>query len=199
MLQLFGTPTSPYVRRVRVTAIELGLPLELVDTRQEAGQAALRAASPIWKVPVLAGEGREPLLDSRVICAALVREHGPGPLRVPSDPDLEANLVNVADGALDALINAFYLQLDGVDPASVPYLVKQRERAAACVDWLAGRLRGVWLTEEEKLGPAEVALQTALDWMVFRDRHPVDADPRLAAFRAFHGARPSFEETFPRV
>ncbi len=197
-MKLYGTLTSPYVRRVRVTAQELSVPLDLVDTRQEEGQAALRAVSPIWKVPVLVEDDREPLFDSRVISDALVRDHGPGALRVPSDPDLEANLVNAADGALDALINVFYLQQGGVDPAAVPYLVKQQERAGSCIVWLAGRLQGQWFTVEEKLGPAEIALQTAIDWMVFRGRYPVDDDPRLAAFRAFHGKRPSFAATVPR-
>ena len=52
-MTLYGTTTSPYVRRVRVVTLELGLPLTWVDTFTDAGQAALRARSPVWKVPVV--------------------------------------------------------------------------------------------------------------------------------------------------
>jgi glutathione S-transferase len=196
-MKVYGTPTSPYVRRVRVVALELGVPLDLVDTRGPEGQAALRAVSPIWKVPVLVREGRETLYDSRAITAALLRDHGPGALRFAADLDAEANLVNVADAALDALTNAYQVEQGGVDVSAVPYLAKQRDRAAACLAWLSARLRGPWLTTDERLGPAEIALKVALDWMVFRGRFPVDDDPRLAAFRAFHEARPSFASTAP--
>src|SRR5258705_9543 len=51
-MKLYGTAASPFVRRVRVTAAEVGEPVELVNTATEAGHAELRALSPIWKVPV---------------------------------------------------------------------------------------------------------------------------------------------------
>lgn len=196
-MKVYGTPTSPYVRRVRVVALELSVPVDLVDTRGPEGQAALRKVSPIWKVPVLVRDGREPLYDSHAITAALLRDHGPGALRVPVDPDEEANLVSVSESALDALTNVFQLEQGGADVSAVPYLAKQKDRAAACLGWIAARLRGPWLTADERLGMAEIALQVGLDWMAFRKRFPVDDDPRLAAFRAFHGRRPSFATTAP--
>src|SRR5689334_20579236 len=127
-MKVYGTPTSPYVRRVRVVALELAVPLDLVDTRGPEGQAALRKVSPTWKVPVLVRDGREPLYDSHVIARALVRDHGPGALRVPADPDAEANLVTVAESALDALTNAYQLELGG-DVSALPYVAKQKDRA----------------------------------------------------------------------
>ena len=41
-MKLFGSTTSPFVRRVRVVAAELGEPVDRIDTAAEAGQAALR-------------------------------------------------------------------------------------------------------------------------------------------------------------
>ena len=46
-MKLYGTTTSPFVRRVRVAALELGHTFDLVNTAHDDGQAALRAASPI--------------------------------------------------------------------------------------------------------------------------------------------------------
>ena len=50
MITLFGTTTSPFVRRVRVVCLEKGLPFTLVPALTDEGQAALRAVSPVWKV-----------------------------------------------------------------------------------------------------------------------------------------------------
>src|SRR6478672_6182552 len=124
-MKLYGTTTSPFVRRVRIVAAELGEPVELVDTATEEGTRALQAVTPLWKVPVAELDG-ELLFDSRVICDALVAARGWGPLRPSVAAD--ANLRTVADGALDSAINWFYLvRRDGAE-TDLPYLRKQRER-----------------------------------------------------------------------
>ncbi|HTL38522.1 MAG TPA: glutathione S-transferase N-terminal domain-containing protein [Kofleriaceae bacterium] len=51
-MKLYGTTTSPFVRRVRVVAAEVGESVDLLNTAPPDGQAKLRAISPIWKVPV---------------------------------------------------------------------------------------------------------------------------------------------------
>src|SRR5690606_5704652 len=70
-MKLYGTTTSPFVRRVRVVAAEVGEPVERIDTAPEAGQAALREVSPIRKVPVAVIDGRT-LFDSHTIIDWLV-------------------------------------------------------------------------------------------------------------------------------
>ncbi len=74
-MKIYGTTTSPFVRRVRVVAQELGEPIERVDTATEAGMAELRGVSPIRKVPVAIVDGA-PVFDSRAITRALVARHG---------------------------------------------------------------------------------------------------------------------------
>jgi glutathione S-transferase len=195
-MELYGSRTSPFVRRVRAVLLELGLEHALVDTATPEGQAALLAVTPVWKVPVLV-EGGEVTLDSRVIVERLLARHGPGPLRAGAPGLAEENLVTVVDAALDAAINVRYLAADGADPERVAYLAKQRTRVASAMAWLEARVDGPWLGGEPRFGRAELALFTALDWMVFRDAHPVAAHPRLAAFRAAHAERPSLAATRP--
>ena len=79
MIQLLGSRTSPFVRRVRVVAHELGVAIEFLDSTTEAGQALVRDWSPIRKIPV-ARFGDEVVLDSHTIISRLLAEHG-GPLR----------------------------------------------------------------------------------------------------------------------
>src|SRR5687768_484493 len=104
---LHGTITSPYVRRVRIVAQELGLSFNLIDTATEDGQASLRTVTPIWKVPVAEVAPGDQVLDSHSIIERLVADHGPGPLRLARAEERwrESNLHHVIDGALDAAIN----------------------------------------------------------------------------------------------
>lgn len=200
-LRLYGTETSPYVRRVRIVAAELKVDLELIDTKTDAGQAALREVSPIWKVPaaVFVDEDHEQLvLDSAVINEHLMRTRGPGPL-APHDPaDVYIqNLLHVIDGALDALINVFYLAKDGVEPKDASYVQKQRDRAASACAWLDARVQGSSLTGSAKLSLADIALVTTVGWMQFRETYPIQDHTNL--MRCYEAAvnRPSVQATRP--
>lgn len=198
-LQLFGTTTSPFVRRVRIVAAECGLACELVDTASEAGQISLRAVTPIWKVPV-ARIGERTVFDSHAITELLLAEH-PSPLR-PFDPlrDLdERNIITVIDGALDAAINAFYFRRDGYEPETMPYTRKQLERTDAALAWLDARIDGDWLTATPRLGLAEIALVTALGWMQFRGAVDIERFARLRRAFERHDARASFAATRPHA
>lgn len=197
VLRIYGTQTSPYVRRVRIVADELELGHELVDTTSEAGLAALRALTPIWKVPVAELDGTV-VLDSAVINEALMRAHGPGPL-APHDPsDLAVrNLISVIDGALDSLINCFYLARDGVTAESASYLKKHQDRAASTMSWLDARIDDVWLTPAKAFGLAEIALCTTLAWMRFRNTYAIERHPALLRCLEQHSARPSMLATQP--
>ncbi len=194
-IELFGTFTSPYVRRVRIIAAELGVPLEMRDTATPQGQQALRAATPLWKVPAAFVDGQL-IVDSDAIGEHLVARFGPGPLAAHEPTDVEAsNLTKIVDGALDSLINAFYLAKEGVTGQQAPYLDKQRARAASALSWVDARV------DEPSLGggfglPA-IGLLTALEWMTFRDAYPVAEHPGLVRFLSRHAERPSCVSTRP--
>lgn len=197
--ELFGTLTSPYVRRVRIVAAELGVRTDWTDTSTPEGQAALRELNPIWKVPAARIEDQR-VFDSALICRTLMARFGPGPLSSAETLNVDAlNTILVIDGALDSLINAFYLAKDGVQAADVAYVQKQRERAVAALRWVEGRVRGPWLTEAEQFGLPEIALITALDWMAFRQAHDVGQHPLLVECASHHRHRPSVASTAPAL
>jgi glutathione S-transferase len=194
-MKLFGTVTSPYVRRVRIVAAELGEPVELVDTATDAGQAALRAVAPLWKVPTAIVDGQT-IFDSHLVVDHLLATRGPGPFAPPADAARDRNLAAVIDGALDASINAFYLKKDGADPARIPYLAKQLARVGSALAWVdaevaAGALRDGALTT------TAVSLVTAVGWMRFRAAHPVADYAAITRLAASLEERPSFASTVP--
>ncbi|MEZ4361420.1 MAG: glutathione S-transferase family protein [Kofleriaceae bacterium] len=199
-MKLYGTITSPFVRRVRVVASELGCPVELVDTAGEAGQAALREVTPIRKVPVAVVDGRT-LFDSRVIIDWLTTTRGFGGLAPPADRWREANLVNAIDAAVDSAIQLFYLRRDGIAIDGNPFATRQLERVDAIFTWLGNELgpdARSFAPGVASLGLAEISLVAVLDWMDFRQTYPTERAPQLAELRAAWRARPSLAATLPR-
>lgn len=197
VLRIYGTQTSPYVRRVRIVAHELKLAHELVDTSTEDGLAAMRAVTPIWKIPIAELDGVA-VFDSAVINETLLRLHGPGPLALHDPHDvILRNAITVIDGALDSLINCFYLAKDGVTPEDAAYVHKQQDRAASAMAWLEGRASEGWLTPTKSFGLAEIALCTALGWMRFRDTYAIEQHPALLRCFEQHSERPSLVATQP--
>jgi glutathione S-transferase len=192
--RLFGTKTSPYVRRVRIVSHELGVEYDWTDVSTDDGQAELRRTNPLWKVPTMV-VGPHVLLESREINRYLMSSFGPKDLHQPSADDLDAlAFSNVVDGALDALINAFYLRRDGVATDDVAYAQKQVERAANAMAWLESRDDQLAI---DRFGLLEIGLMTALDWMRFRDTYAIERHPQLIAVLERWAERPSVRDTAP--
>lgn len=197
-MKLYGTTTSPFVRRARVVAEEVGEPIEWIDTATEAGQAALREVTPIRKVPV-AVAGERTLFDSRVIIEWMTTTRGWGTLAPPRDVWREDNLVNAIDAALDSVIQLFYLRRDGIAVDGTAFAQRQLERADAIFAWLDGQLAADRRGFSAGFGLAELTLVCALDWMEFRKTYPTERAAGLAAVRTAWGERPSLVATRPRV
>jgi len=191
-MKLFGTTTSPFVRRVHVIAVEIGEPIEWVDTATEAGQAALREISPIRKVPVAIVDGRT-LFDSQVIGSWLTATRGHGGLAPPRDPWRERNLVNAADEAILSVIQLFQLRRDGVAIDGNAFATRQLDRTDAIFQWLGNELSA------RDFGVAELSAICALDWMDFRATYPTERAAALAPVRAAWRDRPSIAASRPHT
>lgn len=197
-MKLYGTTTSPFVRRVRVVAAEVGLEVDLVDTAPAAGQAALREVSPIRKVPVAVVDGMT-VFDSRTIIDWITANVGFGTLAGLREPFREANLVNAIDAALDAAIQLFYLRRDGVAIDGTPYATRQLERVDAIFTWLGAQLAPGGRGFGEGLGLPEITLVCALDWMDFRSAYPTERGSAVASVRTAWADHPSFATTRPHA
>ena len=191
-MKLYGTTTSPFVRRVRVVAAEVGEPVDRIDTANDAGMAQLREVSAIRKVPVAVVDGRT-LYDSRVIIDWLVTTRGWGGVQPPRDRWREQNLLNAIDAALDSVIQLFYLRRDGVHVDGTPYAQRQLDRADAIFAWLGKEL------SPDAFGLAEISVCCGLDWMDFRNVYPTERAKALDPVRAALRERPSMVATRPHA
>jgi glutathione S-transferase len=72
-LKLYTSKTSPFARKVRISAMLLGLDrrIELIDTDANANPPGLHAANPLGQIPTLVTEDGFALFDSAVICEYL--------------------------------------------------------------------------------------------------------------------------------
>ncbi|WP_225412830.1 glutathione S-transferase family protein [Stigmatella hybrida] len=201
-MKLYGTLTSPFVRRVRIVALELGQSFEFITTAAPEGDAELRQHTPLWKWPtaVFTENGTKRVLwDSRNIIDDLFAQHGTGPFQLPTPEEAwkERNAIEAIDGALEASIHLFYLEKEGLSIQAAPYLTKQSQRVASVMTWAESQLHGASFFEKPRLGMAELALLTTLDFMVFRNRYPVAQHPKLVEFQRILSERPSIRQTYP--
>jgi glutathione S-transferase len=191
-MKLLGTPASPFTRRVRIVAAELGEPVDWVDTATDAGQAVLRELSPIWKVPVAIVDGRT-LFDSQVIIDWLLATRGYGGLAPPRDAWRQRNLLTAIAETLNSTIQVFYLRRDGIAVEGNPFAQRQFDRTDTIFAWLARELT------PDAFGLAEASLICALDWMDFRKTYPTERAAALAPIRAAWADRPSVAATRPHA
>ena len=105
-------------------------------------------------------------------------------------------MVSVSDGALDALVNVFCLEADGIRTAQSPYLRRQEQRAADCLAWLE-RVYAGRTTLDRCLSFADVSVLCTVGWIRFRNRMDLGPWAGLAKVEAAHGERPSLVATRP--
>jgi glutathione S-transferase len=112
MMILRFSPSSPFVRKVRIAAALLALESEITLERADTTDPndSLRQINPLGKIPVLIIEDGSAIYDSRVILDYFDERAGGGKI-VPraAKPRLDAlRLQALSDGILDASILTIY-------------------------------------------------------------------------------------------
>lgn len=105
-MKLRSSATSPFVRKVVMTAIECGVELELVPTNAWAPGTDLVGDNPLSKIPALVLDNGDTLFDSPVICEYLDTLHS-GHKLFPHETHERFRQLRVqalADGILDAAV-----------------------------------------------------------------------------------------------
>ena len=107
-LQLFHSPTSPYVRKVLIVAIETGTALDLLPASANPvdRSAELVAVNPLGKVPCLRLPDGRTLYDSAVICRYIAAGSAIYPAGAQEFTALRREAL--ADGLLDAALLTRY-------------------------------------------------------------------------------------------
>jgi glutathione S-transferase len=200
-MKLFGTPTSPYVRKVRIVLAEKKLDYQFILEDVASPDTQIAEINPLGKVPCLVMDDGMAIYDSSVIVEYLDTLSPVAKLIPPSGRE-RAEIRRweaLADGVMDA---AVLVRLEGKRPA------RQQSK-----DWMRhhmGKVETGLVAMSKGLGEkpfcagnhyslADIAVGAALGWLDFRfpDMAWRDAFPNLAVLFAKLSERASFKDTVP--
>jgi len=200
-MKLWYSPPSPFARKVRVAAIELGLAarIELVNTpvMPIKPNPVLIPQNPLVKLPALEAEDGSVLYDSRTICEYLDALARGGLFPEPGPARWDAlRRQSLGDGIMDAGILRRYELLLRPEPLR-------------WADWLAGQQAKIDFALDaaepeatlwgDRFDIGDITIACALGWLDFRfaDYDWRAKRPALAAWYAGSAERPSLAQTVP--
>jgi len=203
MMKLYYSKTSPFARKVLVTAIELGMDnqitLEVAHPLRNAD--VVSKANPLGKVPCLIMADGELVVDSPVICQRLVR-------MAPSKQNLLSSAAStiddverihaLADGIMEAAVALVMESLRPAEQQSPMWKERWQHAVAKSIAYIESheseRLQDTTLT----LG--HIALACALGYLDFRLPAMAwrEGSKRLAEWYETISTRPSLAQTIPR-
>lgn len=201
-MQLIGSLSSPYVRKVRVLLAEKGIECPLLLEDVWAADTKIQHSNPLGKVPCLILDGGAALYDSRVICQYLDSLPPADTLVLSGRERIEVlRWEALADGVLDAgiLIRLEHTQRE-VRERSEKWLARQRGKVVAGLEVMAGDLGESEWCVGACFTLADIAVGCTLGWLAFRlpeiDWHA--QHPNLARHYTKLMKRGSFSESAPR-
>jgi glutathione S-transferase len=198
-MKLYGSLTSPYVRKVRILIREKNLSCEFVVADAWAADSPIPALNPLGKVPALALDTGDVLFDSPVIVEYLDSLKAPVLLPVSGAARWETlRWQALADGMLDATVSRLLELRRPAEQQSAENVRRQEDKIARSIEYTEQRLsRESWLMEN-RFTLADLVMAVALEYIDFRYPHNWRGrHARLAQWLAGVSARPSLIETRP--
>lgn len=209
-LVIYGSPVSPFVRKVAGVCIEKGVPYEIEAVNVFDPPQWFRDISPMKRIPVLrdrsvAEEGvAGTIADSSAICAMIEAKH-PAPALYPAAPMALGDALFLEEYADTALAMAGGLGIFrpiffAISKGEEPDLVKARDAWAnqlpPVFDVLEARLGGREFFAGDALSIADLAVTTVLMQVSLVAETPLERWPGLAAHFAAMQARASIAEPY---
>lgn len=204
-MRLLHAPTSPFVRKVMVVALETGLAdrIEIVFNAASPLQRdpALTALNPLGKIPALVLDDGTTLYDSPVICEYLAALAGDTTLFPPAGPARwqALTLQALGDGLLDAAVGNRYETV--MRPAELrwpQWTQAQMAKIAGALDTIEQAVHtGLIVPTVHHIGL--ITLGCALGYLDFRyaDLGWREGRPAAAQWFADFDARPAMAATRP--
>ncbi|MGH8311739.1 MAG: glutathione S-transferase N-terminal domain-containing protein [Gammaproteobacteria bacterium] len=202
-MQLIGSLSSPYVRKVRVAVAEKGLDCPLMLEDVWAADTKIQKANPLGKVPCLILDDRRALFDSRVICEYL-DSLPPAHTLIPASGAERIAVLRweaLADGVLDAGV---LIRLEHTQRApgerSEKWLARQRSKVTAGLEAMARDLGESEWCVGARFTLADITVGCALGWLAFRlpEIDWSSSHANLAKHYAKLMTRRSFSDTAPK-
>ncbi|MCX8145003.1 MAG: glutathione S-transferase [Azovibrio sp.] len=201
-MKLIGSLTSPYVRKVRIVLAEKKIECDFEIQSPWSEDSVVPDYNPLGEIPVLVLDDGTPLFDSRVI-VEYIDNVTPNNKLFPA-PNRERTEVKrweaLADGMLDAAVEARHESQRPTASQSAAHLRRQREKIMRSLAFMARELGDQPHCMGTPMTLADIAVGTALGYLLFRfpDIEWGQAHPNLARLYDKLAQRPSFQDTMPR-
>ena len=170
-ITLYGSLTSPYVRRIRILLEDIDYEFNNTNIYDDAQRTEFSTISPLRKLPVLT-DGDTPIFDSHIIAEHIRKKRDWAETTID-----QHNLISAIDAITDSLTIVFMAKRSGIDVSEEKLLFKlQFERLPILLNWL---------NEQAKTGIfsdwhlATIALISMIDWVSFRELYDLSGYPDL--------------------
>ena len=198
-MKLYGSPTSPYVRKARVLIKEKGIDCEFVTEDPLPEDSAIPRRNPLGKVPVLEIAPENYLFESVFVTHYLDNLDGK-----PLQPRDAAGYWQsqwwqaLGNGIIDAVIARVLETRRPADKQWADKLAREEARVQRATRVGESAFKGGDYLVGKNLTLADLVMGVALQYVDFRYPHDWrSAAPKLARWHAGIARRASFEETLP--
>ncbi|MEL6528770.1 MAG: glutathione S-transferase family protein [Pseudomonadota bacterium] len=210
---VYGSPVSPFVRKVAATCIEKNVAFDIEAVNVFDPPEWFLAISPMKRIPVLrdrsiAEEGVEgTVADSSAICALIEKKH-PDPALYPADPYLHGKALFIEEYADTALAPAgglgifrpiFFAITQGKEPDLDTAREAWATKMPPVFDYLEATLGDAEFMAGEALSIADISIVCCFMQVSLVAETPLDQWPNLAAYLERMRERPSIAGPFAKA
>lgn len=196
-MKLYGTETSPYVRKVRIVLREKSIPCQFIEQGASAPGSRVPELNPLGKVPVMELDNGEVLFDSPLLVEYLDSLKGE-PL-IPPVGEQRWRVLRwhaLGQGITDAVVTRMLERRRPPEHQSADVITRQEGKIVRALEYANQADKGEAYLIGDQFSLADIALGVALEYIDFRYDHDWRArHSRLALWLAGIGTRPSFAET----
>ena len=191
MIKLYGSTTSPYVRRLRIFFADIEHQFINMKIFDAEDREFLIKHNPTLKIPMVE-DGGQVIFDSRVVFRYLTDK-----LNYPSLTWEQENQLTIIDAANDSLVQMFLIKNSKIDTSQDKmYFSLQRERLETVFIELS---RMVQDGDFDHWTYPAICLYCLLDWIIFRELHDLSLFPDLLEFHDCHKDHIEVTATDPRL
>jgi glutathione S-transferase len=190
-MKLYGSQTSPYVRRLRLLMENLEYEFVSMNIFEEKDRQVLRQLSPILKIPVLVNDP-EKIYDSRQIFRYLCESS----VHPKLDWEQE-NALTIIDGVNDSLIQLYMLKRSNIQYNENDLLISANlERIKLGLEWIDEAFTRNYFNYWDYLS---MSLYCLLDWSQFRELVDISSYKNFKKFLSQYEDETVVKETDPRL
>ncbi len=197
-MKIYGSLTSPFVRKVRIALIEKNIRYEMSVEGPADAAGNVARLNPLRAIPVLVRDDGEVFFDSPMICE-YIDSLNETPRLYPAggEPRWQALRWHaLGQGMMEATVTRFVELRKPAEKQDAATVTKHETRIAQSLAFANERVPADGFIQGAHIGIADIALGAALGYIDLRYAHDWRGQyPKLAAWFAPLGQRASFVET----